>query len=75
MLIIVMIILNFYNVVRKNVSGKNKNTLEFFRNLCPASLEGHEFSKIDKNAIYVNTSGFFELHDGSRKKEAKEFKY
>lgn len=62
-------------VVRKNVSHENKNTLEFFRKTCPAKLAGHEFSHIDKNAIYVNTSGFFELLDGSGKKEAKEFKY
>lgn len=66
---------DFDKVVRKNVSAKNKNTLEFLKNSNPASLEGLEFFKNDKNVIYVNTSGFFELLDGSGKKEAKEFKY
>jgi prophage antirepressor-like protein len=66
---------DYDKVVRKNVSSENKNTLGYFKKICPSKLAGQEFLHIDKNAIYVNTSGFFELLDGSGKKEAKEFKH
>lgn len=61
--------------IRTNVSDCNKSKFGDLINSNPLQYSGLKILKNDKESMYINTSGFFELLDGSRKKEAKEFKY